>query len=356
VEYLTELTVAELEERLAGLGVEKWRARPILLWIYRRFAESFEAMTDLSLELRAELPRHFSIARTAVEARRESPDGTTKFLVALGDGDVVETVLIPEGERRTVCISTQVGCPVGCVFCASGLGGLKRNLTAGEIVEQVLHARRAMGAEERISNLVVMGIGEPLLNTRNLLKSLRIMKASWGLGIGYNRITLSTVGVLGQLPELVRNRVTPNLALSLHAPNDAIRGRVVPTMKNVRLADIIKAGLEYKKATGKEVTFEYVLLEGVNDDRKHALELGKKLRGAKVKVNVIPFNRVEEVPYRCPPAGRVDRFVEALGNCGVPVTVRKRKGDEVSAACGQLRARFARSASPDRAAAAGTGT
>ncbi len=341
MEYLTELTVAELEERLAGLGVEKWRARPILLWVHRRNAAGFDAMTDLSLELRAELPKHFAVARTRVQATHASPDGTTKFLVGLEDGDVIEAVLIPEGERRTVCISTQVGCPVRCVFCASGLAGLKRSLTAGEIVEQVLHVRRAMPEEERISSVVVMGIGEPLLNMTNLLKALRIMKASWGMGIGYNRITLSTVGVLGQIPELVRHRVTPNLALSLHAPNDAIRGEIVPTMKNVRLADIIKAGLEYKRATHKEVTFEYVLLEGVNDDKKHALELGKKLRGTKVKVNVIPFNRVEEVPYRCPPAARVDRFVEALGKCGVPVTVRKRKGDEVSAACGQLRARFA---------------
>jgi 23S rRNA (adenine2503-C2)-methyltransferase len=166
------------------------------------------------------------------------------------------------------------------------------------------------------------------------------MKASWGMGIGYNRITLSTVGVLGQLGELVRQGVTPNLALSLHAPNDAIRGEVVPTMKNVRLADLLRAGLEYRQATGKEVTFEYVLLEGVNDDKKHALELGKKLRGTKLKVNVIPFNRVEEVPYRCPSTERVDRFVAALGQCGVPVMVRKRKGDEVAAACGQLRAVF----------------
>lgn len=330
----------EFEEKLVALGVEKWRARPILLWLHRRGAECFDAMTDLPLDLRAELPKHFKMGRTTIRHRHAAPDGTTKFLLGLEDGDVIEAVLIPEGDRRTVCISTQVGCPVKCVFCASGLQGLKRNLTAGEIVEQVLHARRALPAEERITSVVIMGIGEPLLNMDALLRALRILKASWGLGIGYNRITLSTVGVLGRLPELVRLGVTPNLALSLHAPNDAIRAEVVPTMKNVRLADIIKAGIEYKGATHKNVTFEYVLLDGVNDDRKHALELGKKLRGTKVKVNVIPFNRVEETPYRAPSRERVDRFVEALGKCGVPVMVRKRKGDEVSAACGQLRARW----------------
>jgi 23S rRNA (adenine2503-C2)-methyltransferase len=340
MEFLADLTLREFEERLIAIGVERWRARPILLWIHRRRDTSFDEMTDLSLDLRAELAKHFGVFCTNVRSSHPSPDGTVKQLIGLADGDVIETVLIPDEERRTICISTQVGCPVKCVFCASGLNGLKRNLSTGEIVEQVLHVKRAMPPEERLSNVVIMGIGEPLLNAKNLIQALKIMKAPWGMGIGYNRITLSTVGVLGQLPELVKQNVTPNLALSLHAPNDAIRAEIVPSMKNVRLADIIKAGYEYKQATRKNVTFEYVLLEGVNDDKKHALELGKKLAGTRMKVNVIPFNRVEEVPYKSPSAERVDRFVAALGKCGVPVMVRKRRGDEVSAACGQLRARW----------------
>jgi 23S rRNA (adenine2503-C2)-methyltransferase len=340
VEFLADLSVQELEDRLEALGVERWRAKPILHWVYRRGASSFGEMTDLSLALREELPKHFQVLRTSVAESRPSPDGTVKHLVKLPDGDVVETVMIPEEDRRTVCISTQVGCPMRCVFCASGLSGLKRNLEASEIVEQVLHALRALGPEGRISNVVVMGIGEPLLNAANLIRALRTLKASWGMGIGYRRITLSTVGVIGQLPELVRQDVTPNLAVSLHAPDDSIRAEVVPTMKNVRIADLVKAAVEYRQATGKEVTFEYVILEGINDEKRHALELGKKLRGKKVKVNVIPFNRVQELPYRAPSTEKVDRFVEALGNCGVPVTVRKRKGDAVSAACGQLRATF----------------
>jgi 23S rRNA (adenine2503-C2)-methyltransferase len=340
MDTLSGFTVAELEEKLAEAGLQKWRAKPLLAWLHRRDVRSFDAMTDLSKEDRARLPELFRLLETEVQGKHESPDGTTKFLIGLTDGDVIETVLIPEGGRRTVCISTQVGCPVKCVFCASGLNGLKRNLNAAEIVEQIIHVKRALPEGERISNVVVMGIGEPLLNPKNLMKALRILKASWGQGIGFNRITLSTVGVIGQLEELIKHRVTPNLALSLHAPNDEIRAEVVPTMKNVKVTDLIKAGLDYRTKTGKEVTFEYVLLDGVNDDHKHALELGKKLRGTKMKVNVIPFNRVEEVPYHAPSRERVDRFVEALGKCGVPVMVRKRKGDEVSGACGQLRARF----------------
>src|SRR5262245_46410867 len=346
MEFLTEFTVQELEARLVELGVEKWRARPILLWVHRRNATSFEEMTDLSIDLRAELAKQFGITRTKIQTSHASPDGTTKHLIALEDGDVIETVLIPEEDRRTVCVSTQVGCPIKCVFCASGLNGLKRNLTSGEIVEQVLFAKRGLGDDDRLSNVVIMGIGEPLLNASALIKALKTMKASWGMGIGYNRITLSTVGVLGQLPELVKQNVTPNLALSLHAPNDAIRAEVVPTMKNVKLIDIIKAGYEYKQATGKNVTFEYVLLEGVNDDKKHALELGKKIAGTRMKVNVIPFNRVEAVPYKEAAQEKIDRLVRELGNCGVPVMVRKRKGDEVAAACGQLRAKFQAKTAP----------
>jgi 23S rRNA (adenine2503-C2)-methyltransferase len=336
MEPVTGFLLRELEERCEADGLERWRARPILQWVHRRGATSFDAMTDLSLETRAALATKYRIFSTSIRERRTSPDGTTKFLVGLEDGDVIETVLIPEGDRRTICISTQVGCPVRCVFCASGLNGLKRNLTTAEIVEQVLHVRR----ESVISSVVVMGIGEPLLNYENLVRALRVLKSSWGMGIGYNRITLSTVGILDKLERLVTDRVTPNLAISLHAPDDEIRRRVVPTLKKQRLADLVNAGRAYRQATRKNVTFEYVLLEGVNDDKKHALELGKKVRGAGLKVNVIPFNRVEEVPYRAPSKERVDRFVEALGKCGVPVMVRKRKGDEVSAACGQLRAAF----------------
>jgi len=333
---ITNFTAHELEAELAPLGFEKFRARQILPWVYRRRAETFAVMTDLSIEHRALLEQKFRVSSTQVAQRHASPDTTEKLLLRLEDGNLIETVLIVEGERRTVCVSTQVGCPIRCVFCASGLNGLVRNLTTAEIVEQALVIQRGLPEGERIDNLVLMGIGEPLLNYANVVRALRIWKAPWGMGIGYNRITLSTIGIVDKIPKLVEDRATPNLALSLHAPNDRIRADVVPTMKK-RLAEIVRAGIEYKRATNKQVTFEYVLLDGVNDDRKHALELGKKLRGTRVKVNVIPFNRVPETPYREPSPERVDRFVKALGSCGVPITVRKRKGDAISAACGQLR-------------------
>jgi 23S rRNA (adenine2503-C2)-methyltransferase len=334
---VAHLTLAEFEALLESLGLERWRAKPILQWVHRRRADSFEAMTDLSKEHRALLGGKFRIFGSTIRDKHESPDGTVKLLLALEDGNLIETVLIREGDRKTVCVSTQVGCPVKCVFCASGLEGLVRNLTAGEIVEQVLHVSRLLPAEERIDSLVLMGIGEPLLNYAHTIRALRTWKAPWGAGIGYNRVTLSTVGILDKLEMLVEDGVTPNLAISLHAPNDKIRLDVVPTMKK-RIADLIKAGVAYRNATHKNVTFEYVLLAGVNDDKKHALELGKKLRGTRCKVNVIPFNRVEETPYQAPSPAKVDRFVEALGSCGVPIMVRKRKGDAISAACGQLRA------------------
>jgi 23S rRNA (adenine2503-C2)-methyltransferase len=345
---VTNHTLPEFEAVLDTFGLERWRARPILEWVHRRRAGTFEEMTDLSKEDRARLAERFRIFTSTVRERHESPDGTVKLLLALEDGNLIETVLIREGDRRTVCVSTQVGCPVKCVFCASGLNGLVRNLTAGEIAEQVLLVARELPAEERIDSLVLMGIGEPLLNYGNVTRALRMWKAPWGAGFGYNRVTLSTVGILDKLEMLVEDRVTPNLAISLHAPNDKIRVDVVPTMKK-KISELVKAGIAYRNATRKNVTFEYVLLAGVNDDRKHALELGKKLRGTRCKVNVIPFNRVEETPYEAPSAARVDRFVEALGSCGVPIMVRKRKGDSISAACGQLRAVAERAVSSETA-------
>jgi len=333
---ITNYTARELEEDFSAHGIERYRARQVLQWVYRRKAESFDVMTDLSVEHRAILSGKYRIGSTMAIKRHVAPDTTEKLLLRLDDGQLIETVLIVEGERKTVCVSTQVGCPIKCVFCASGLNGLVRNLTTGEIVEQALTIQRSMPEGERIDNLVIMGIGEPLLNYANLVRALKIWKAPWGMGIGYNRITLSTVGILDKIPKLVEDKVTPNLAMSLHAPNDRIRQEVVPTMKK-RLAELIRTAIEYKRATNKTVTFEYVLLDGVNDDKKHALELGKKLKGSRVKVNVIPFNRVPETPYREPSPERVDRFVKALGSCGVPITVRKRKGDSISAACGQLR-------------------
>ncbi len=336
---LTGLTCEELAQTTSALGLEPWRAKALLAWIYQRGAESFEAMTDCSPALRAQLASAFTLRTTSLASRHASPDGTTKFLIRLPDGDAVETVVIPEGARRTICLSTQVGCPIRCVFCARGTNGLKRNLTTAEIIEQVLHVRRAIGRP--ISNLVIMGIGEPLLNYEALATAFTIMHAPWGLGLGFHRITLSTVGILTRLEDLVEAGLTPNLALSLHAPNDAIRQRVVPTLPKVRVAQIVEAGCRYKQRTRKDVTCEYVLLAGINDAPEHAAQLGQLLRGRGLKVNVIPWNRVAELPYREPSAACAGVFAATLKRAGIQVTVRKQKGDEVAAACGQLRASFA---------------
>ena len=337
---LTGLHLSELEEALLPLHLDRWRAEALLNWLYMRNARSFDAMTDLSKPARTLLSSHFNVSSTKLLKKHPSPDGTVKLLIALNDGNAVETVLIPEEARRTICFSTQVGCPIRCVFCASGMNGLKRNLSTDEIVEQVLHARAL--SDKPISSLVVMGIGEPLLNYENLARALEIFHAPWGLGIGYNRITLSTVGILKRLDDLIDAGITPNLALSLHAPNDAIRKQVVPTLPHITIADMVRAGLAYREATHKQVTFEYVMLSGVNDAPEHAEQLSKALRGSPLKVNLIPFNPVKELPYREPQQQRLKLFVEILRKRKVPVTVRKRKGDEVSAACGQLRASFSK--------------
>lgn len=336
---LTNFTLQEFEEEIAKSEIERFRARQILRWLYRHNATSFHEMTDISEELQQDLERRYKTFSTKVKARYKSTDDTEKFLIELVDGNIIETVLISDNSRKTVCISTQVGCPIRCKFCASGLNGFVRNLETCEIVEQVLHIKHTLPLNARINNLVIMGIGEPLLNFDNLIKSLKIFKASWGMGIGYNKITLSTVGVLlDKIKKMQLKNITPNLALSLHAPNDKIRKELTPMIKS-KIREIIKIGSEYKKTTGKNVTFEYVLLNSINDCKKHALELGKKLRDTRCKVNIIPYNKVDGLSYNEPPKEALDKFVTTLGRCGVPVTVRKRKGDDISAACGQLRIR-----------------
>lgn len=330
----SDYTLEELEGEFVKLGQPKFRARQAVKWYYEKLATGFDRMTDLPRDLRAKLPEHFLFDATVVAKRYESRDGTIKLLVGLTDGERIETVMIPEEDRRTVCLSTQAGCPVGCVFCASGIGGLKRNLSAGEIVEQLVHVRRA---GVRMTNVVLMGIGEPLLNYPNTARALRIMNAPWGLGIGWNRITLSTVGLLDKVRQLVKDGLTPNLAMSLHAPSDELRRDLIPTMKKYTVNEIIEAAVDYKQATGKDVTFEYVLLSGVNDDRRHAMELGRRIGGKGVKVNVIPFNPVPEFSFQAPSRSRIDTFVKTLGAYKVFVSVRRRRGDDISAACGQLR-------------------
>jgi len=336
---VTALSAADLEARLAAEGLPRYRARQVRDAVFRRGARDFAEMTDLPRDLRKRLEGSLRALSSRVERVQRSRDGTVKLLVLLEDGRRVEAVLIPEGKRTTLCVSTEVGCPVRCAFCASGLGGLVRPLAAHEIVEQVIHARRlrADDGAPPPGNLVLMGMGEPLLNFDATAAALRALRERSGIGLGARRITLSTVGILEGMERLRAEGHPINLAVSLHAPDDATRTRLVPLNARTGVAAVVAAARRYAKETRRDVTFEYVLLEGVNDSDAQAEALAGHAAGAHINVNLIPFNRVEGLPFRPPPPARVEAFAAILRGRGVPVHVRRRRGDDIDAACGQLR-------------------
>jgi 23S rRNA (adenine2503-C2)-methyltransferase len=334
---LLDLSPEELRHWLAGQGQPPMRARQIRRWLLQGRAESFAQMTDLPLALRDALAAEFTPFGTHSERHLTARDGTHKLLLRLADGNLVECVLLQEDGRRTVCISTQVGCGMGCVFCASGIGGVVRNLTSGEIVEQLLLLRNLLPAEERLTHIVVMGMGEPLANLDNLLAALELASAKDGLGIGARHITISTVGLPAKMRRLADLGKQYHLAVSLHAPNDALRNRIVPTNPKTGLGDILESADYFFAKTGRQVTYEYVLLHGINDGPEHAAELARLLKGRHAHVNLIPFNDVEGLPYRRPTQEALTAFTDRLQAEGISVKVRKRKGSEIDAACGQLR-------------------
>ena len=336
---LAGATKADVASLCEGLGTQKYRAGQILAWTYQRRAHSLEAMTDLPAALRTKLAERCEIRSSRVTEAARSRDHTEKLLVQLHDGHCVETVLIRERSRLTVCVSTQVGCAMGCVFCASGMDGLVRNLSAAEIVEQVLHAADRLGDDEAVSNIVVMGIGEPLANYDRLMKAIRIMNEPWGLGLGARRITVSTVGLPTQIEKLAREGLQINLAVSLHAPNDTVRRKVVPKGRRVGIERLTESARRYFQVTGRQITFEYVLLEGVNVFPSHAHELARHVKDLPCAINLIPYNPVEGLPWRAPESEAVARFRAILEGHGLIVNVRKKKGSGVDAACGQLRIR-----------------
>jgi 23S rRNA (adenine2503-C2)-methyltransferase len=334
---------AKLAEWLAARGQGGMRARQIRRWLLAGGAESFEQMTDLPAGLRQELAASFAPLATKVARHLRAADDTHKLLLELADGKRIECVLIQEGGRRTACISTQVGCGMGCVFCASGISGVERNLSAGEIVEQLIRLRNLPGpggqAFERLTHIVVMGMGEPLANLDALLEGLQVATAKDGLGIGARHVHISTVGLPAQMRRLADLRHSYHLAVSLHAPNDALRSQIVPTHARQGLQAILDAAEYFQTKTGRQVTFEYVVLGGVNDDVSHARELARLLRGRGAHVNLIPFNDVEGLAFRRPALEAVATLKQVLEQHGISVKIRKRKGSEIDAACGQLRRR-----------------
>ncbi len=326
-----------LGDWLAERGLPAFRGRQIRQWLYDKRAADFGAMTDLPAQLREALAAEFRIWTTQIVKHSQAHDGTEKLLLQLEDGGRIECVLLRDGIRRSICISTQVGCGMGCVFCASGLDGVVRNLTSGEIVEQMLRLQHLLPAGERLSHIVVMGMGEPLANLERLLPALDEAHRPDGLGISVRRITISTVGLPPAMDRLTQAKCQYHLAVSLHAPNDALRNQVVPVNKKIGLQKVLEAADRYFEASGRRLTFEYVLLAGVNDQPTHARDLAALLRGRAALLNVIPYNPVAGLPYQTPSPPAQKRFREILEHAGVNVQFRERKGDEISAACGQLR-------------------
>ena len=335
-QVLTELEPDALAVALADLGERPFHARQIYAWVYRRGVAEFSLMTDLSMALRAKLERTFAIATPTVTARNESTDGTIKFLMRLGDGREVESVFIPDTPAMTFCVSTQVGCAMRCGFCLTGRMGLLRNLTAGEIAAQVRVMAHDLGLASRRFNVVLMGMGEPLHNYDATMKALGILAADCGLAVNPRRVTLSTVGVLPALARLANEPLMPNLAVSLHATTEELRDRLVPVSRKYGLADLIAACRRFPTPRRDRITFEYVLLRDVNDGVADARRLAILLRGIRSKVNLIPLNEVPGIPYRRPSDAQVDRFARTLAERQVVVSVRKSRGRDIRAACGQL--------------------
>ena len=333
---LAELELPALEAALEARGHERFRARQIFGWLYKRGVSDVAAMTDLSRELRATLSSEFTIARPALEHRDTSIDGTEKFLLKLGDGRQVESVFIPDTPAMTFCISTQVGCAMACAFCLTGKMGLVRNLTAGEIVGQVRVLVHATNLHDTPFNIVLMGMGEPLHNYDETMKAIRILCDEHGFALPARRITLSTVGLLPQLEQLAREPLMPNLAISLHAPTDVQRGELVPINRKWGIAEIIAACKRFPLKKRSRITFEYVLLAGVNDRPEDARRLARLLQGVKAKVNVIPLNAAAGIPFDRPSDAAIDQFAKIVAEHDVAVSVRKSRGRDIRAACGQL--------------------
>jgi 23S rRNA (adenine2503-C2)-methyltransferase len=329
----------ELGSWMVDRGHPAYHARQVFRWIFERRAEQFNVMSDLPKRLREELETEWVVFSTSIALHHVSPDGTDKLLLECRDGRRVECVLMAEDSRRTVCISTQVGCGMGCVFCASGLKGVERNLTRGEIVEQALRLRNLLPESERLTNLVVMGMGESLANLDNLIEGLDRICSPEGLGMGQRRITISTVGLPEKMKKLASLDRQYHLAVSLHAPTEALRNELVPINQKVGLRAVIDAADAYFRKSGRQVTFEYVLLGGINDGVEQAEALADLLEAKKAHVNLIPYNPVEGLPYKRPATASVRRFEGIVRSRGVSVSVRKTKGREIDAACGQLRRR-----------------
>ncbi len=334
---LVGMTLPELERFFLDAGESGFRGRQVAKWVYGRAARDWSAMTDLSAALRNRMTAEaVPVGPTRLDERHASPDGTTKYVLRLADDQIIESVLIVHPERLTACVSSQVGCAVGCSFCATGIGGFMRHLTPGEIVDQFLAMQHE--APGRIGNVVFMGMGEPLLNTDNVLAAIHLLNKE--VGIGMRHITVSTSGLLPGMERLLAENIPVNLAISLHAPNDALRDKLVPINKTYPLADLLTVCKRYAESSNRRLTFEYVMLKGVNDRPALAKELATVLRGIHCHINLIPHNPVDGLGLAASDNQTIRAFRDVVQAAGFPTTIRFNKGTEETAACGQLRGKL----------------
>lgn len=340
---LLGLTQDELREFMGSLGEKPYRARQLHDAIYRRRTTNFDGMTDIPKTLRRILSERGVVTNTRVESMFLSTDGTRRFLLKLVDGSEVESVFMPQEHRHTICISSQVGCPLACGFCMTGVIGLKRNMTAGEIVSQVVVVLNEVYGQvvevPHRTNIVMMGMGEPLLNYDQVIKAVRLLADEAGLAIPQRRMTLSTAGIVPRIYDLAKEKVRPRLAISLTAPNDEIRDRLFPINRKYPLNDLMEACRRYPLGEREQLTFEYVMLDGINDTDQNASELVRLLSGIRAKVNLIPHNPAPELPFASSSMDRILAFQQILKASGLPSFIRRPQGQDISAACGQLAAR-----------------
>ncbi|MBM7608308.1 23S rRNA (adenine2503-C2)-methyltransferase [Lysinibacillus composti] len=339
-ESIYSLRLDELQEWLKENGEKPFRAAQIFEWLYEKRVKTFEEMSNLSKGLREKLNENFALTTLSTIISQESKDGTIKFLFQLQDGYSIETVLMRHDYGNSVCVTTQVGCRIGCTFCASTLGGLKRHLLAGEIVEQVVKVQQALDeVDQRVSHVVIMGIGEPFDNYDSMMNFLKVINHEKGLNIGARHITVSTSGIIPKIYQFADEQLQINFALSLHAPNQELRQQLMPIAKAYKLDKLMEAIRYYTDKTGRRVSFEYGLFGGENDSVEHAEELSKLIKGIKCHVNLIPVNYVPERNYVRTPRNQIFAFEKVLKKNGINVTIRREHGSDIDAACGQLRAK-----------------
>ena len=350
---IQSLFLEEIAKHLASQNQKPYRAKQIVDWLYEKRVSSFEEMSDLPQALRDRLAGEFVFGHLETVRVLGSKDTTRKFLFRLGDGNLIESVLIPASpslygstsDRRTICVSTQVGCAYGCKFCASGLDGFSRNLDASEIVQQLLAVEKASG--EKIDNVVFMGMGEPLANLTNVVRAIRIINAPWGLEIGARHITVSTSGLAPQIRKLAEEPLQSRLAISLHGATDEVRDRIMPVNRKYKLAALLAACDYYASRKKQRIYFEYILIAGINDSEEQAHLLAGHARRISARINLIPYNTVEGLEWSRPSRDKQERFLSILREHGVVATLRREKGHDIEAACGQLRLQTKRAEAAD---------